>query len=118
MTEKYWKDYSEFIAKVAQITKFSPVSLLELYSEFVESLETKKVDAHALSELETDTDFNFRSLIQKVIDNPELVTNKLKQEFQERVGDLDKRIEIYLLPGSLERNDWYKSIKLNQDKFK
>jgi hypothetical protein len=118
MMEKYWDDYSEFIAKVEKLTKLSPNSLLELYAEFVESLETGLIDDYALSELAKDNDFNFRWLIQKVIDHPELSTNEIKQDFQDKIIELDKRMEMYLLPGSLEEKDWYRSIKLDPDKFK
>ena len=37
--DKYWNDYSFFIKRTEELTKYAPSSLLELYEDFVKELE-------------------------------------------------------------------------------
>jgi hypothetical protein len=111
--DKYWSDYTTFLETVSRLTKLSPADLLDFYTEFVESLETKNADSYTRFEYEVDNDFYFRTVIQTILDTREIAGNLLLQEFKNKINSLDKRIKPFLATECATRVDWFKKIKLN-----
>lgn len=112
MNEKYWSDYTTFLNKVQTLWRYSPADLIEFYTHFVVALENNEIDNYTFYEYELDNDFYHRTVIQEIIDSLDLKGNQLRDEFEVKILELDKRMIVFLTDDCSRRSDWYKKIDL------
>lgn len=106
----YWNDYSFFIKRTEELTKYAPSSLLELYEDFVKELE-EGVGASFEDSINDDVDpLDFIRLSYVVLDDEKLRTNVLKEEFEQNVKQVEKRLKQFLIP-HVNDADWKKNFK-------
>jgi hypothetical protein len=103
--ENYWNDYTFFIKRTEELTKYSPSELLELYEDFVIKLSGE--DGGDLEVWINDYlfDVDFIRLIYLVIEDQQLSGNILKDEFAENVSKIQTQFEEFLLP-EFKQTDW------------
>ena len=92
---KYWDDYSNFIKTVENITGFSPSDLLQRYEELISELSNGE-ENYVEWQYEFEYDKFTRSEIQKVIENPNLLSNVLLKAFREKIEILDLEFKKYI----------------------
>lgn len=113
MNDKYWSDYTAFLNTVQTLWQHTPANLLEFYTDLVVALENEEDTNYTFFEFEYENDFNYRMIIQEIIDSPDLKNNLLKGEFEVKISELDKRMIKFLTDDCASRTDWYKNIDLN-----
>ncbi len=109
----YWEDYSFFISKVEELTGLSPSDILERYKILIEELEENDV----LEWLYEDYDEFTILKINKILVEPSLRFNALKQEFESNISILDKRIFPYLNPSIDITKNWKADFKIGHIEF-
>ncbi len=65
--EKYWKDYTEFIKEVENLTELSPAELLSQYEILIAELNDIEEEDYLEWQYEFDFDLWTRKKIQNVI---------------------------------------------------
>jgi hypothetical protein len=89
----YWNDYSIFINRTEDLTGMNASRLIEKYEKLIEELENKETLEGLYEGFEEK---NTIQEINKILTAPSLETNKLKNEFQNTIENLDKRIYPFL----------------------
>lgn len=108
--DKYWNDYSFFIKRTEELTKYAPSSLLELYEDFVKELE-EGVGASFEELINDDVDpLDFIRLSYVVIEDEELTTNILKEAFEQNVKQIEERLKQFLFP-HVNDADWKRNFE-------
>ena len=108
--DKYWNEYSFFIKRTEELTKYAPSSLLELYEDFVKELE-EGVGASFEELINDDVDpLDFIRLSYVVIEDEELRTNTLKEAFEQNVKLIEERLKQFLFP-HVNDADWKRNFK-------
>jgi hypothetical protein len=108
--DKYWSDYSFFIKRTEELTRYGPSSLLEFYGDFVTELQ-EGVGVGFEESMDDDVEpFDFIRLSYVVIDDEKLRTNVLKEEFEQNVKRIEERLKQFLFP-HVNDVDWQRNLK-------
>jgi hypothetical protein len=110
--EKYWNDYTEFIKLAEASTVLSPSDLIERYEMLIAELETK----NQLEWIYENMQDEFTIVkAHKLINHELLKDNILKNEFKEKIRELDVRMKKFLSPSISNNENWW--IEFKEDKI-
>ena len=110
--DKYWNDYTEFIKLAEAVTGLSPSDLIDRYQSLINELETKKYLEWIYENMEEEP---MIIKIHKLINHDSLKNNILKNEFKEKIDELDIRMKKFLIPSISNNENWW--IEFNEDKI-
>ena len=106
--EKYWTDYTEFIRVAESTTGLSPSDLIEQYRTLVNELETKDCLEWIYETMEDEFTI---TKIHKLLNHELLKQNILRNEFMEKIHELDIRIRNFLIPSVSNDENWWLDFK-------
>ena len=109
--EKYWKDYTEFIKEVENLTELSPANLLSQYEILIAELNDIEEKDYLEWQYEFDYDLWTRQKIQNVIDHKPISENILLNQFKEKINRLDSELKKHIL--NSDQIDWWKNPKID-----
>ncbi|MBU2928838.1 hypothetical protein [Winogradskyella psychrotolerans] len=109
--EKYWKDYTEFIKEVENLTEFSPADLLSQYEILIAELNDIEEEDYLEWQYEFDYDLWTRQKIQNVIDHKPISENILLNQFKEKINELDSELKKHIL--NSDQIDWWNNPKID-----
>ncbi len=109
--EKYWKDYTEFIKEVENLTELSPAELLSQYEILIAELNDIEEEDYLEWQYEFDFDLWTRKKIQNVIDHKPISENILLNEFKEKINEMDSELKKHIL--NSDQIDWWNNPKID-----
>ena len=110
--EKYWSDYTVFIKIAEASTGLSPSDLIERYEILITELETK----NQLEWIYENMQDEFTIVkIHQLINHELLEDNMVKNEFKEKIRELDIRMKKFLIPSISSNENWW--VEFKEDKI-
>ncbi|MGZ8522792.1 MAG: hypothetical protein ACXWV1_00115 [Chitinophagaceae bacterium] len=110
--ETYWSDYTEFISLAEAVTGLSPSELIERYEILITELETN----NQLEWIYENMQDEFTIVkIHQLINHERLKDNILKNEFKEKIRELDARMKKFLIPSISNNENWW--VEFKEDKI-
>ena len=116
--EKYWSDYTKFIELAETSTGLSPADLLERYEILISELESNLYFEWIYENTGEEPTI---TKIHNLLSNELFKNNILRNEFHQKIGDLDTRMKKFLIASSLNDENWwvdFKEDKIDWEKVK
>ena len=106
--DKYWTDYTEFIKVAETFTGLSPADLIDKYQILIDELEINEY----LEWIYENTEDEFTiTKVHKLLNQESLKDNILKDEFEEKIKELDSRMKRFLIPSIANDENWWIEFK-------
>jgi hypothetical protein len=107
-----WNDYTEFIKLAETFTGLSPSGLIERYHTLISELETKTQLEWIFENMEDEFTI---TKIHNLLNHDLLKDNILKNEFGQKIHELDIRIKKFLIPSISNNENWW--VEFKEDKI-
>ncbi len=106
--DKYWDDYTKFIALAETSTGLSPSDLIDRYEVLIIELETKIYREWIYENMEDQFTI---TKIHTLLNHELLKDNILKNQFQQEIDVLDIRMKKFLIPSLSDKENWWEGFK-------